>query len=424
MATYQSNTGGYANRGGNSMFNQLNAATLRMQEARQAKRTSDWYAKQDATNLGKISDDFYGSYGKNENIQLGATKNWREHYDDLTGGDMKKMRKIHGAMGTPENLKKHFEKKTSERDLHIMNAIKRKMAEMGTGDLHKVIPKFNEEGGKEFREWYNNANDLTREELRKAGYQPGQKEVAFTPNWIEKRQAQGKSTAPYLTAAGGAGAYGAYMGAGKIKGMMSQLEGTAQGRELIKAEMVRSSGPTRTRIEERIAKYKNQLKTSPGSKKAARNLKRYEKYLKTLDDTGRIPYRMGGGAQMREAKNAVRDQLVKQSKAGLLGKVKGAARYGVGYYGGGQIGGAIESAITGKDDGWVGETVGGLGLPPAVKSLAKSKAGKSLINHIMKSMGKTVLASQAFDAGVPTYVDLGAGVLGAGIGAYNWYKDK
>ena len=130
---------------------------------------------------------------------------------------------------------------------------------------------------------------------------------------------------------------------------------------------------------------------------------------------------MGGGVQIKKAKGNVRQQLIDASKKGKVAGAKRFLRGGVGAVGGGLLGSAVEKAITGEDTG-IGSTVGTF-APAGVKAALKSKAGKSLIKTVGKRMAGTILASQAIDAGVPTYVDVGAGILGLGLGLHDYFTE-
>ena len=481
MAIYQGGRGMAFQGGGggsSSMFDQMNRAIQRTQEIKQSQREQKFLnnLNENASMMGKISDDFYDTIGNDAkgHIQVGGSKNWKEHYDDLSGQGKKAryMKRVFGRQATPEHIQNWFKGKTKERDTEVVNAITRKMQEMGTSDVWKVVPKLGETGGKEFKDWYDNASDETREHLRtKLKYVPGQAEARFTPDWIEKRMAQGKggygSVAPYAVPGSYLAYKGGEMASPYVKRALGASTNTVEGRQLMKKELVNmpETKAARSKIERRIKRYKAQasashnaevsklkqrykdlIKADPnatqtakhkslrlridklekagvsgGNTKAAKNLRRYEKYLKNLDDTGRIPYRMGGGVQIKKAKGNVRQQLIDASKKGKVAGAKRFLRGGVGAVGGGLLGGAVEKAITGEDTG-IGRTVGTF-APQGVKAALKSKAGKSLIKTVGKRMAGTLLASQAIDAGVPTYVDIGAGILGLGLGLHDYFTE-
>ena len=197
MAIYQGGKGMAFQGGGNSMFSQLSEAMQRTQEVKQADREQDFLNKinSNANAMGKISTDFYDSF-KDGHMQIGSSKSWKTHYDELSKGkkQSREMRRAFGRDTTPQQIQDFFKNKTNERDLEIVSALERKMKEMDTSDIWKVVPKLEEAGGTDFHNWYKNVtDDNVRQRLMTLGYVPGQKDRAWTPDWMEARIAQGKS---------------------------------------------------------------------------------------------------------------------------------------------------------------------------------------------------------------------------------------
>lgn len=395
MAIYQGKQGIAFQGGGNSMFSQLNAAMQRAEESRQIQREDNFYDKLNTSGLlGAQSTDFFGSnITADGNINLGdkegakKIKSWKEHYNEIapTGRDI---RKTFGRNVSRKELETLFKNKSAERDMEVFNAIKRRMEEKGTGDIYKVVPKKGEEGGEAFEQWYNSiTNDEVRQALRTAGYQPGQEELAFTPDFIEKRLAQGKSLAGYGGALAGAGYLGA-VGAKEGRSML-RARGVGQYREALsgdKGQKLRDLKGTNKRIaqeqkalSDERAKLKKQLKDPKLSKKNAgainKRIAEIDKEKKKLtSDRGK--FKRGGQAKISQERERFKNQFRSDKTKGLLGRGKEIGGNIVTGIGGQRLGGAVGEAVGGDTGRVVGELGGGFGIPYLMQKYGKQLGTK------------------------------------------------
>lgn len=416
MSVYQGGRG-IAFEGGNSMFSQLSAAQQRLQEARQIDRENKFYDKMNASGLlGAQSEDFFkgDTITEDGNIKLKDTKSWKSHYNNLVKPmSGRQLRKTFGSNVSRTDMEQFFKAKSAERDMNVITAIERKMQEKGTSSIYKVVPKKNETGGKEFEDWYNNiTDDAVRKRIRDLGYQPGQQELAFTPDFVEKKLAQGKSLAGYggaLAGAGYLGAIGAREGARvygqSIRGAYrDQLKGK-EGEKLrdLKGTNKRIAEQQKALSDER-AKLKKQLKDPKLSKRNAgainKRIAEIDKEKKALvSDKGK--FKRSGQGKISKERARLKKEFAEGRNKGILGRGKSIGGNIVGGIGGQKLGGAIGEAVGGDSGRVVGEIGGGLGLPALI-----ARYGPSALRALgVQGMTK------------PTPWTVGLGIASYGVGS-------
>tara|TARA_X000001382_G_scaffold102434_1_gene77200 strand:- start:273 stop:1577 length:1305 start_codon:yes stop_codon:yes gene_type:complete len=433
MAIYQGGRGIAFQGGGNQMFDQLNATANKMQELRQAQRTAD-FRKQinESGNLGKISEDYSNSFGGDGNIQIGSTKNWKQHYEDLGGNNpnIRQLRKKFGPDATPELVQDYFKGKVQTRDNEVLKALGRRMEEMGIqeGDksgIYKVIPKLNEQGGAEFKDWYDNASEETRTRLRTMGYTPGIEEKAFVPEFMERRLAQNKSAI-----SGKMKGTAALLGAGALVGAKPASEfAKARGRSSYKEALKESSklkaiDNTRAKLKESQAKLKEEVKQLRAQKKAekdGRKKKGYDKKIKAKvkqQRADRVKMLKKNLEYSKERRGIVSD--IKKAQGAGSKLTQGGIRFGKSLARG-QVGGFLGEKIGGETGEMVGQTIG-MFAPELAKAGVKTKVGKSLISAIGKRIGIMAPFAMA-DSPLPGYADAAVVTGGVVLGLLDYLKD-
>ena len=389
MAIYQGGKGVAFQGGGNSMFAQLSEAQQRIQEIKQADREQAFLDKinANANAMGKISTDFYDSF-KDGHMQIGSSKSWKQHYDELSSGkkQAREMRRAFGREATPQQIQDFFKNKTNERDMEIVSAIERRMKEMDTSDIWKVIPKTGETGGKDFHDWYKNiTDDNLRQRLMTLGYVPGQKDEAWVPDWMEARKAQGKSATgalgPTVVGAGLVGYQGLQYGRERMQKLNQK-----RYREFLKGEggknlralngLDSKMKADQRKLSTERAKLKKELKDPNLSKK---NAKAKQDRIKAIDSEKRMirntksKYQRTGGrtsevikSETKEARDKFRKQQIEAGKKGALNRAKGIGVGLLGSIGGGKLLGSVTEAIGGEDYRILGEIAGGVGGPSLI----------------------------------------------------------
>ena len=140
MAIYQGGKGIAFQGGGNSMFDQLNQAQQRVSELKQIQKEEAFLDKVNQSGqLGKIDSDFYTSEGK---FNLGNFKSWKDHYEDITQDKSPaELKKTFGKNVSTQVIEDVLKKKTDERDMAVISALERRMAELGTTNIYDVVDK-------------------------------------------------------------------------------------------------------------------------------------------------------------------------------------------------------------------------------------------------------------------------------------------
>ena len=376
MAIYRGQQGIAFQGGGNSMFSQLNAAMQRASQERQVEREDNFYNKLNTSGLlGAQSTDFFGSnVTADGNINLGdkeKIKSWKEHYNELapTGRDIKR---TFGTNVSRQELETLFKNKSAERDMEVYNAIVRKMEEKGTSDIYKVVPKKNEAGGEAFEQWYNSiTNDEVRKKIREFGYLPGQEEMAFTPDFIEKRRARGKGLSEIAVPAaiGTAGAISAFNAlapnikdSGAVKWVQKRFGyNPGEAREILRAMQtgerprnLSSKINAKKKLIERLSNQKKKL-----SARDARRLGQAKRFLKDFE-----------GAQ-KNWKESSRKILQQANKGRVIGSGLGLLRQVGGY----NIGKTLAEQVT---DNQLAQEATALGSSVALPKLMDAGAKRAI----------------------------------------------
>ena len=376
MAIYQGGRGMAFQGGGNSMFSQMSEALQRTQEVKQAEREQAFLDKlnANASAMGKISSDFSNQFSDDGHLQVGSSKSWKQHYEELSGGkkNAREMRRAFGRKATPDQIQNFFKNKTDERDKEILSSITRRMQELGTSNIYKVIPKDNEKGGKEFRQWYNNiTNPEIRDTLLKMEYTPGQEDKSFVPEWMEKRMAQGKST-DKLAIPAGLAVYGAVKGGQalapmvKDSGMVKWAQkkfgyNPGEARQLIRS--LQTGAPpknlqgkinAKNKLIERLSNQKKKL-----SARDARRLGQAKRFVKQFE-----------GAQ-KDWRKSSRDILKQASK----GKIVGGGLGLLGQVGGYNIGQTLAEQVT---DNELAQSAAGFAGAYGVPKIGNKLTGRAI----------------------------------------------
>jgi hypothetical protein len=424
MAIYQGGKGMAFQGGGNSMFDQLNQAQQRVSELKQVQKEEAFLDKVNQTGqLGKIDSDFYTSDGK---FNLGNFKSWKDHYKDITQDKSStELKKTFGKNVSPQIIEDVLKKKTDERDMAVLNAIKRRMAELGTNNIYKVVDK----NDASFKSWYDSIlQPERRQELlgKEFNYTPGQKEERFIPDWLEKRRAQRKSSTGLGTGAVLAGAGGVYAGSQALS--MLKANNVGQYREMLsgdKGKKLRDLKGTNKSIveqqqklsteratnEKKIQKLQSKKKLKKSDRK---NIKALQDRIKTIDneknrlahDKGR--FKRGGQAQISKERSLLNKAFRDSKTKGYLSQAKNLGGGLASSIGGSQLGGAIGEYL-GDDAGrTVGEITGG-SLPWLAGTKVAKKAAKFLLPKALQRFGMAGMSSGG--GFLPGAVALGAGTL-------------
>tara|TARA_Y100001938_G_scaffold151212_1_gene247600 strand:+ start:6610 stop:7926 length:1317 start_codon:yes stop_codon:yes gene_type:complete len=430
MAIYQGGRGMAFQGGGNSMFSQLSETMQRAQEIKQADREQAFLDKinANANAMGKISTDFYDSF-QDGHMQVGSSKSWKQHYDELSKGKRKarEMRRAFGRDTTPQQIQDFFKNKTNERDMEIVSAIERRMTEMGTDDIWKVVPKIKETGGENFHDWYKNiTDDNLRQRLMTLGYVPGQKNEAWVPDWMEARKAQGKSATGVLGPALVGTGYLGYKGLQAGKRYATQ-KGQAAYKKFIKGDegkelrelygKDRSFREAQKKLSSERAKLKKEIgalnKKGNLNKTEQNNLKAKQKRITAIDAekkkmiNERSKFSRARNEKLQVEEDRLRDEFKKgQIEAGKKGALNTAKGIGVGLLGsmgGGKLLGSVTEAIGGEDYRILGEIAGGIGGPSLIAKYGPRAA------QLLKLAGKAGAGKH--------WVGTGLGALAYGAGS-------
>jgi len=424
MAVYQGGKGIAFQGGGNSMFDQLNQAQQRVAELKQIQKEEAFLDKVNQSGqLGKIDSDFYTSEGK---FNLGKFKSWKDHYKDITQDKSStELKKTFGKNVTPQVIEDVLKKKTDERDMAVLAALKRRMAELGTTNIYDVVDK----NDASFKSWYDSIlQPERRQELlgENFNFTPGQKEERFIPDWLEKRRAQGKSSAGLGTK--GVLGTAAAMFAGQTGLSMLKASNVGQYREMLsgeKGKKLRDLKATNQTITEqqkklsterasnkkKIAKLQSKKKLKKTDKK---NLKTLQERIKAIDaekkkltsDKGK--FKRSGQAQISKERSLLNKAFRDSKKKGYLSEAKRQGGGLASSIGLSKLGGALGEYLADDTGRTVGE-VGGGGLPLLAGTKVGKKALKFLLPKAIQRFGQTAMSSGG--GFVPGAVAFGAGTL-------------
>lgn len=424
MAIYQGGKGMAFQGRGNSMFDQLNQAQQRVSELKQIEKEEAFLDKVNQSGqLGKIDSDFYTSEGK---FNLGNFKSWKDHYKDITQDKSStELKKTFGKNVSTQVIEDVLKKKTDERDMAVLAALKRRMAELGTDNIYDVVDK----NDASFRSWYDS---ILRPEIRQEllgkefNFTPGQKEERFIPDWLEKQRAQGKSSAGLGTK--GVLGTAAAMFAGNTGLSMLKASNVGQYREMLsgdKGKKLRDLKGTNKSIVEQQKKLsterasnKKKIAQLQGKKKIKKsdrkNIKALQDRIKAIDvekkkltsDKGK--FKRSGQAQISKERSLLNKAFRDSKKKGYLGQAKkigGGIASPIGFS---KFGGALGEYLADDTGRAVGE-IGGGGLP----LLAGTKIGKKALKFLLpKAIQRFGQAGMASGGGLlPGALAFGAGTL-------------
>ena len=368
MAIYQGGRGIAFQGGGNSMFDQISQAQQRVAELKQLQKEEDFLDKiNKAGQLGKTDAEFYNPEGK---LKLGQFKSWKEHYNDITGGKSnKELRKAFGRTATPEVIEQVLKKKSDERDRAVLSAITRKMNELGTNNIYKVIDK----DDPDFNSWYNSIlnPEIRTELIKKYGFQPGQKEEFLVPDWLEKRRAKGKGLSEIAVPAaiGTAGAVSAFNAlapnvkdSGAVKWVQKRFGyNPGEAREILRAMQtgerprnLSSKISAKKKLIERLSNQKKKL-----SARDSRRLGQAKRFLKDFEAADK---------NWRESSKKILQQA---NKGRVVGSGLGLLRQVGGY----NIGKTLAEQAT---DNQIAQEVAGFGGSVALPKLMDAGAKRAI----------------------------------------------
>ena len=429
MAIYQGNQGRGIVGGANAVFDSINQASQRYAEARQAKRNEEFISSLKGQGLlgVKANELIDPTTGK---IKLGAASKGfitdvKGHYDKVSGTrGMKDLKRVFGRNATADDVKDYITGVARKRDQEIGQAITRRMGELDTENIWKVVDK----GDEAFKAWYNSTDEATRKQLRDLGYHPDQREIAGLPDFMEKRVAQGKSNLGYGIGAA-AGAYGASK-VGRYGYNALLKSGNADIRKIMRDEIRIKGGPVKREIERRLKNAQEKLSKVEGTKRATKYKRSITKYQNELAKMNKqfstyIPDAYGGQGAKESIRKATLERLnpvstkARKIATGKVGRGVGRVGRGVlGYQAGSLLGGAL--------GGETGEAVGGtIGAftPEIVSGLSKTKAGKSLLTNVAKRIAMLAPAALA-DSPLLPFADIAVGVGGIAWGVHDYLKQK
>jgi len=401
MAVYGQGAGGKIGEqsGQTAMWQNLSAALGGYEQMMFGKRRDalrDDLRAQGLLSFTSDADDIFNAEG---HINLpGGAKNLQSHYEQLSSGDGKrKIRRALGAGANKDDVKAFIQESVDKRNQAVINSIKMRLHEKGrtsideaTGtvgysDIYSVIPKLNETGGQEFKDYYDILDDSSKMELMQLGYTPGIEEARFTPEYFEKRKAQGKGN-KLLAGAIGAGLVGAGIFT-KRAGLIRKGVKAATGAKAVKIADAGARLPLNT---QKLLRAYN----SPGAiARAMDEGKITAQQAKVLSQQLRGGANFVPGAHVASKAKPV-PKIPKGADPALWMRVgKGYLPIAVGMGAGGMIGQAI--------GGDIGEGVGALGgaisIPMFVKAY-KNPTKRKAINTVLKKFAPKVLTKLGISA--------------------------
>ena len=393
------------------VYEALSSKLQDYQEQRQIEREQKALSKLRGQGLLGVSSDTLIDSDTGKLELTGESMSVSEHYKRLSGdlGD-REMKRVFGRNATADDIKDFIKGEQTKRDQKIGEAIVNRLEEIGSQNIYDVVDK----DDKNFESWYNTTSKEIKKELRDVyGYQPGQKEIAFLPDFLEKAIARGdigEGTAQALMA--GAGVGGLYSARAGREALARR--GQASYREFLKeqegyrdvAGRRRNIANQQAELSKERAGLKNRLKEAKGRNKTA-----IQKRISVIDAEKKKLRAEGGKAKRGRAEDIktesrkAREGFKDARKKGRLSKAKGVGTGLLTGLGGSAVGGALGEAVGGETGRSVG-ALGGTFAPELVKKYGPSVL-KRLAPQLLRGAGTSL-------AGTGLGVKPGLALLGIG----------
>jgi outer membrane lipoprotein SlyB len=374
------------------VFEALSSKLQDYQEQRQIEREQNALSKLRNQGLLGVSKDTLIDPNTNKLNLTGESMTVSEHYKALSNelGGNKQLKKVFGRTATADDIKDFIKGEQDKRDQKIGEAILNRMEEIGSTDIYDVIDK----DDKNFESWYNTTSKEIKKELRDVhGYQPGQKEIAFLPDFLEKAIARGdigEGTAQTLMAGAGVGGlYGARAGREALT-----KRGQASYREFLKeqegykdvAGRRRNIANQQAELSKERADLKKRLKEAKGRNKTAiqKRISDIDKQKAKLRSQG-SKAKKGRAEDIKTESRKAREEFKDTRKKGRLSKAKGLGTGLLAGLGGSAVGGALGEAVGGETGRSVG-ALGGTFAPELVKKYGPSVL-KRLAPQLLRGAG-------------------------------------
>lgn len=393
------------------VYEALSSKLQDYQEQRQIEREQKALSKLRGQGLLGVSSDTLIDSDTGKLELTGESMSVSEHYKRLSGdlGD-REMKRVFGRNATADDIKDFIKGEQTKRDQKIGEAIVNRLEEIGSQNIYDVVDK----DDKNFESWYNTTSKEIKKELRDVyGYQPGQKEIAFLPDFLEKAIARGdigEGTAQALMAGAGVGGlYGARAGREALT-----RRGQASYREFLKeqegyrdvAGRRRNIANQQAELSKERAGLKNRLKEAKGRNRTAiqKRISDIDKQKAKLRSQGAKAKR-GRAEDIKTESRKAREGFKDAKKKGRLSKAKGVGTGLLTGLGGSAVGGALGEAVGGETGRSVG-ALGGTFAPELVKKYGPSVL-KRLAPQLLRGAGTSL-------AGTGLGVKPGLALLGIG----------
>ena len=382
----------------NAMFQALNEQMQAYRQAQQIQREQQAISKLRGQGLlgVKTAGLFDATTGK-LNLGAGDAMTTKQHYEALSTelGD-KEMKKVFGRTATADDVKDFIKGEQARRDQKIGEAILNRMEEVGSTNIYDIVDK----DDKNFESWYNTTSKEIKKELRDVyGYTPGQREIAFLPDFLEKAIARGdigEGTAQALMAGAGVGGlYGARAGREALT-----RRGQASYREFLKeqegyrdvAGRRRNIANQQAELSKERADLKKRLKDAKGRNKTAiqKRIKQIDAEKAKLRSQGAKAKR-GRAEDIKTESRKAREGFKDARKKGVLSRAKGAGAGLLTGLGGSAVGGALGEAIGGENGRSVG-ALGGSVAPELIKKYGPSVL-RRFAPQLLRGAGAGLLSS-------------------------------
>ena len=380
----------------NAMFQALSNQMQVYREAQQVQREENALSKLKSQGLLGVNKDTLIDPTTGKLNLTGKSMTVSEHYKALSNelGGNKQLKKVFGRTATADDIKDFIKGEQTKRDQKIGEAILNRMEEIGSTNIYDVIDK----DDKNFESWYNTTSKEIKKELRDVyNYQPGQKEIAFLPDFLEKAIARGdigEGTAQALMAGAGVGGlYGARAGREALT-----RRGQASYREFLKeqegyrdvAGRRRNIANQQAELSKERAGLKKRLKEAKGRNKRAiqKRISDIDKQKAKLRSQGAKAKR-GRAEDIKTESRKAREGFKDTKKKSRLSKAKGVGTGLLTGLGGSAVGGALGEAVGGETGRSVG-ALGGTFAPELVK-----KYGPSVLRRLAPQLLRGAGASLA-----------------------------
>lgn len=393
------------------VYEALSSKLQDYQEQRQIEREQKALSKLRGQGLLGVSSDTLIDSDTGKLELTGESMSVSEHYKRLSGdlGD-REMKRVFGRNATADDIKDFIKGEQTKRDQKIGEAIVNRLEEIGSQNIYDVVDK----DDKNFESWYNTTSKEIKKELRDVyGYQPGQKEIAFLPDFLEKAIARGdigEGTAQALMA--GAGVGGLYSARAGREALTRR--GQASYREFLKeqegyrdvAGRRRNIANQQAELSKERAGLKNRLKEAKGRNRTAiqKRISDIDKQKAKLRSQGAKAKR-GRAEDIKTESRKAREGFKDAKKKGRLSKAKGVGTGLLTGLGGSAVGGALGEAVGGETGRSVG-ALGGTFAPELVKKYGPSVL-KRLAPQLLRGAGTSL-------AGTGLGVKPGLALLGIG----------